>query len=126
MLRRRFLAAIMGSILAFVLGGLLFTWTFRPDPSDRSLLAEVSYLRDTQGLDYTELPEAAFTPIGPNFSGGYDQATHWFRLRLTVPETPTRVVIGVFPAFLDHMTLFASDDGRTWTHQQTGDARHAQ
>lgn len=122
MVKRRFLGAFLGSALALVLGGLLITWFANHDEGDASLLAEVSYLRDTEGLNYIDLPEQAFQPIGPNFSGGYDPATHWFRIRLTVPDAPTPVVIGVFPPFLDHLTLFASDDGRAWTRQQTGDA----
>lgn len=122
MRQRQILKIVLATALFALVGALVLLWVSRPDPHDKSLIATVGYLRDTQELDFDDIRSMPFEEIEPHFSAGYDPAAHWFRLRLVPPKPRQPVVIGVFPTFLDHVTLFASDDGKSWSRQQTGDA----
>lgn len=91
------------------------------DPRDASMIASVGYLRDDANLDFEHISSLPFAAATDTFSAGYDPAAHWFRIRLTAGQPHQPVVLGVFPAFLDHVTLFASDDGLTWYQDESGD-----
>lgn len=122
MKKRQIIKAVAAATLLVLLAAMAVFWSLRPDLKDTSLITEVGYLRDAEGLDFAEIRSLPFAKAENHFNAGYDTATHWFRLHVRMPDRRQPVVIGVFPTFLDHVTLFASDDGKEWSHQQTGDS----
>lgn len=118
---RRLPAMIAGLALVTLLVGSALLWFGPEDPRDTSVIFSVDYLRDPDGLGLEAVRKATFRPVTPVFSGGYDRAAHWFRIRIRPSGAGGPVFLGISPAFLDEATLFSVNQGGQWTAEVTGD-----
>lgn len=113
---------VLSAVAALVALSALALWLARADSRDNSLLVDIEHRRDRADAGLEAIRHADFTPAESYFSGGYDSAAHWFRMRVRPPANGGPVALNISPNFLDRLDLYyVGVDGR-WRHQLTGDS----
>lgn len=109
-----------GAALA-ALVGLYMAAIFATDP-DARLLRDIGHRADRGGaMTVDDIAAGPFTPSGPAYRGGYDQAVHWFRITINPSVPPAPIVLDVTPPVLEQLDLYlpAALPGQ-WEVMRTG------
>lgn len=122
MIWRRLPVLVLLCIAAALVAGAMVVWLARADARDTSLLADIAHRRDAATAEFQMVREQKFLPVGSYFSGGYDSAVHWFRVRVRPPSNGGPVVLSVEPNFLDSVVLYYVGADGKWHHQSSGDS----